>query len=150
MYSRKSKFGLLLLCFALPLAIRLSAQDIGAAAPGPTSSFAEYAAPVPLTRGTHNGKLVFTSDRHNTALNIWTVNPDGSSPTRLTDTKPRGANLPIYVHIYDDIPVWSPDGTKIAFCSNRDYAIGSIDSSRSIYIMNADGSNVTRILVDGI
>jgi Tol biopolymer transport system component len=38
----------------------------------------------------------------------------------------------------DVAPVWSPDGTKIAFASSRD---GSYD----VYVMNADGSNVTRL-----
>lgn len=66
-------------------------------------------------RGRYNGKLVFTSDRHNSALSIWTMNPDGSSATRLTHTQPRGELLPIFVHVYDDGPVWSPDGMKIAF-----------------------------------
>ncbi|MDQ3668551.1 MAG: DUF4214 domain-containing protein [Acidobacteriota bacterium] len=101
-------------------------------------------------RGRYNGKLVFTSDRHNAALNIWTMNSDGSSPRRLTHLTPRGDDLPPFARVYDDLPVWSPDGTKIAFITNRDYAVGSTDSSRSIYIMDADGSNVNRILVDGI
>ncbi len=38
----------------------------------------------------------------------------------------------------DDLPAWSPDGTKIAFTSNRD-GLGDI------YIMNSDGGNVTRL-----
>ena len=38
------------------------------------------------------------------------------------------------------LPVWSPDGTRIAFASNRDQA-GGFD----IYVMNRDGSNVRRL-----
>lgn len=38
----------------------------------------------------------------------------------------------------DESPSWSPDGLKIAFDSDR-------DGSRAIYIMNADGSNVTQL-----
>jgi TolB protein len=38
------------------------------------------------------------------------------------------------------LPVWSPDGTRIAFASNRDQA-GGFD----IYVMNRDGSNVKRL-----
>ena len=47
----------------------------------------------------------------------------------------------------DHRPVWSPDGSKIAFSSNR-------DGKNEIYVMNADGSNVkrltTNLVEDGI
>ena len=35
-------------------------------------------------------------------------------------------------------PVWSPDGSKIVFWSNR-------DGKKEIYVMDSDGSNVTRL-----
>lgn len=38
----------------------------------------------------------------------------------------------------DDVPSWSPDGTKIAFTSNR-------DGAGDIYVMDSDGSNVKRL-----
>ncbi len=41
---------------------------------------------------------------------------------------------------HDDLPAWSPDGSRIAFVSNRD---GNLE----IYVMNADGSNQTRLTV---
>ena len=91
------------------------------------------ATPTPL-RGRYNGKIVFTSDRHNQALSIWSMNPDGSSPTRLTDEKSRTERLPSFAHVYDSGPAWSPDGTKIAFISNR-------NGYSALYTMNADGSN---------
>jgi Tol biopolymer transport system component len=41
----------------------------------------------------------------------------------------------------DGVPAWSPDGTRIAFESERD---GNLE----IYVMNADGSGVTRLTND--
>jgi Tol biopolymer transport system component len=93
-------------------------------------------------RGKFNGKLGFSSDRHNTGLSIWTMNADGSNPTRLTDGKSRTERLPIFAHVYDRTPVWSPDGTRIAFISNRNYI-------SSLYVMNADGSNA-RLVTDQV
>ncbi len=148
--SRPESLVLLIICAALVAAMRPSTQRVQAALPN-KDYFAAQATPTPTPRGRYNGKLVFTSDRHNSALNIWTMNPDGSSPTRLTHPTDRGANLPIFVHVYDDWPTWSPDGSKIAFLSNKDCdGAGNLDCARSIYIMNADGSNVTRILVNGL
>ncbi len=58
---------------------------------------------------------------------IYRINWDGGGLTRLT------ANPAL-----DTMPVWSPDGSKIAFVSDR-------DGNAEIYTMNADGSNVTRL-----
>jgi Tol biopolymer transport system component len=98
-------------------------------------------APAP-GKGTFNGKLVFSSDRHNSGLNIWTINADGSSPTRLTSGKARTTNLPAFAHVYEDSPRWSPDGTQVAFISNRNAVFG-------LYVMDADGGNV-RLVTDKI
>ncbi len=55
------------------------------------------------------------------------MNADGSNQTRLTNNV-----------FQDSLPSWSPDGTKIAFNTNR-------DNDFEIYVMNADGSNQTRL-----
>lgn len=62
------------------------------------------------------------------AQDIFTSNPDGTDEVNLTDN---GAALDIY-------PAWSPDGTRIAFSSNRD---GNFD----LYTMAADGSDVQQV-----
>lgn len=75
---------------------------------------------------------------------IWVINVDGSGLTRLTDSP--GA---------DGWPSWSPDGTQIAFSSVRDdcqysdaadcKSTGDIGPFHTLYVMNADGSEPTRI-----
>jgi len=59
---------------------------------------------------------------------IYIMNSDGTQKRRLTESE----------GWWDTWPIWSPDGTKIAFVSTR-------DGSEEIYWMNADGSNQTRI-----
>ena len=83
-------------------------------------------------------KIAFQSDRdrrspslrgfHRTRdSEIYVMNADGSNVERLTYSG--GGNFG---------PVWSADGRKIAFTSDR-------DGNREIYVMNADGSNVERL-----
>ena len=67
-----------------------------------------------------NGKVAFVSNRDVGASEIYAMNPDGSGVTRLTF--PTGGN---------GDPVFSPDGTKIAFKSG----------GNDIYVMNANGMN---------
>ena len=56
-------------------------------------------------------------------IGVFSINPDGSNLVQLTGEAAR-----------DIRPTWSPDGTKIAFQSDRD---GQWD----IWIMEADGTN---------
>lgn len=69
------------------------------------------------------GKLAFVSRKDDPAGDIYTINPDGTGEKRLTFTP-----------FADGWPKWSPDGTKIAFRSDRD-GVGQI------YVMKADGSH---------
>jgi TolB protein len=62
-------------------------------------------------------KLVFDSNRNGT-FDIWRMNADGSSQTALTNT-PNSDGYPVYSH----------DGTKIAFTRDRE-----------VWYMNADGT----------
>ncbi len=61
------------------------------------------------------------------AFELYVMNADGSNQVRLTD------NL-----AQDTFPAWSPDGSKLAFLSNR-------DGDFEIYTMKPDGSNVVRL-----
>jgi len=79
-------------------------------------------------------KIAFISDRLDNPsqeIDIYIMNAvDGSDQTRLTFTNK------------DNQPAWSPDGKKIVFTSARD-GIGNI------YVMNADGSEQTRLTTNG-
>ena len=46
-------------------------------------------------------------------------------------------------------PDWSPDGSKIAFISNRDYVNTNHQFLRDIYIINVDGTNLRKLTNNG-
>src|SRR5687768_5473460 len=72
----------------------------------------------------HNGKIAFTAERDD-FFQIYTINPDGSGEINVSNdpTEAWGA-------------AWSPDGTRIAFASRRDFNNGG--GLAEIYVMNAD------------
>jgi Tol biopolymer transport system component len=72
-----------------------------------------------------NGKIA--SDRDGNR-EIYVMDADGNDQVRLTNN-----------NIFDDHPTWSPDGSKIAFLSQRP------SGESAIFLMNADGSGKTEI-----
>ena len=79
----------------------------------------------PLLHG--NGKIAFTRESDGNP-EIYLVNPDSTNLVRLTNN-----------NVIDDDPTWSPDGTRLAFVSQKQ------DGSFAIFTMNADGSNQTEV-----
>jgi len=62
---------------------------------------------------------------------IFIANRDGSGATRLT-----------YLPARNDEPVWSPDGSKIAFSSQ------TFGSGADIWVVDADGTNLVNLTAD--
>jgi TolB protein len=60
---------------------------------------------------------------------IFLMDADGSNPRQLT----KGGTAEINVD-----PSWSPDGTEIMFCSNR-------NGGNEVYVMNRDGGSVRQL-----
>jgi hypothetical protein len=71
-----------------------------------------------------NGKIAFVSGSE-----IVTMNANGDNKSKLTNNDPQ---------VYDIDPVFSANGRKIAFASDR-------TGKRDIYVINQDGSGLTRI-----
>jgi len=83
----------------------------------------------PMLGGNENGLIAFESEINGAGLEFFEVcliNPDGSGQLQLTQNA-----------VYDGMPCLSPDGSKIAFISNR-------DGNYELYIMDMDGSNPLR------
>jgi len=76
------------------------------------------------------GRIAFVSQSGSQMAQILVMDADGSAVTMLTNDRA--------LHSYD--PSWSPDGSKIAFAKGPN---GQGD--RSIYLMNADGTNVVTL-----
>jgi TolB protein len=63
---------------------------------------------------------------------VFVMNADGSDRRNLTNSHP---------FVFDWMPTWSPDGTKIAFTSSDPRA----SPGRNIVVMNTDGSGQTSL-----
>ena len=125
--------------------------------------------------GEERSKIAFVSDRDGDP-DVFVMNEDGSNQVPLTkngaaDTEPRLSPDKKWVAFIseesgdreinrallgeketeierltnslgaDEMHWWSPDGSRIAFVSNR-------DGQPEVYLMNADGSNFTRVTHD--
>jgi TolB protein len=113
------------------------------------------------------GQIAFTTTRSGTGYEVWVMNADGSDQRSLVggvlpDWSPDGASilfrgsddlyvfdiqsgrsrrLTIGAHVFRS--AWSPDGTKVVF-SQPDFKGGF-----NLFVVNADGSDVTQITHDG-
>ncbi|MEA5077860.1 MAG: hypothetical protein VB013_04745 [Anaerolineaceae bacterium] len=109
-----------------------------AQAPAPTATLQPTAAAtateiIPTPTATEEPilpcNIVFDSDRDGNR-EIYSMAPDGSNQVNLSNDPAD-----------DTDPVWSPDGSQIAFTSDRP----TDEGGRYIYIMQADGSDVRKV-----
>ena len=93
------------------------------------------AAPAQATFPGKNGKIAFTRIQEHENGEIWTINPDGTGLTKLTDATG-------YENDFggDVAPTWSPDGKRLLFGRNS-----GDPAQDGLVVMSADGSNQTRI-----
>jgi Tol biopolymer transport system component len=87
----------------------------------------EKPTPEPTQDSSSEGLLAFTAAIENGILDIYSMRPDGSELTNLTNNSAHETN-----------PHWSPDGKRIAFESD-------LYGFTHIFIMNADGSGVFQV-----
>jgi Tol biopolymer transport system component len=79
-----------------------------------------------------NGKIAFQTNRDlNQNWEIYSMNPDGSGQTNLTNNA-----------CLDAQPAWSPDGSRIAFVSSRQFCAGG---QLDLWVMGASGSSPTKV-----
>jgi Tol biopolymer transport system component len=75
-------------------------------------------------------KIAFVSSKADGKGDIWTMNPDGSEKTRLTERDETS----------DYYPAWSPDGKYIVFCSSVEH---SYKKGRwSLFLVNVESKKV--------
>lgn len=84
--------------------------------------------------GSGGGIIAFYSDRDGNP-EIYVMNADGTMQTRLTEDP-----------YFDVSPALSPDGSQIVFLTSRHDPEGAFPFLKyEIYVMNIDGSNLTRL-----
>ncbi len=118
---------------AMPEATQpITAPAVSEEAPAPTEPAPTEAAPAPkpTEMPVLPCNISFDSDRDGN-LEIYSMDPDGSNQVNLTN------NL-----AEDFDAVWSPDGSFVAFVSNRESEAGG---GYFIYTMKADGSEADQV-----
>jgi len=78
-----------------------------------------------------SGKIVFSSNEFGSTTDIFLIDVDGSNLTNLTNTP----------NTQEEYPMYSPDGSKIAY-------ISGVGRQSNIYLMDADGGNQTKLTSD--
>ncbi|MBN1366577.1 MAG: PD40 domain-containing protein [Dehalococcoidales bacterium] len=106
--------------------LNLATQDIRLVYSSPTTIQS------PALRLDNGGdSLLFAAGDTEASMEIYSISTDGNNLERLTDNE--------YFDVY---PVWSPDGTRVAFLTRR-------DKDLDIYLMGADGADNRKLYDSG-
>jgi Tol biopolymer transport system component len=105
------------------------------------AAFLVLAAPAGATFPGQNGKIFYSSNLAGPTRDLYRINPDGSSPQRLT-----GLTAP-FDQGDEDKPAVSPDGKTVAVVFEPEEQPGA-EEEYDIYLVNRDGTN-PRLLVAG-
>lgn len=133
-----------------PIYFRVGGGDAGAWIDSVLPDGTDRRTVFPIDADLRYSRISFSPDGSRIAFDdapngLVTSEADGSDPIRLTD----GAN--------DSWPSWSPDGSKIAFSSTRNDPTvegctpgfpHEVGCPTDIYVMDADGANLTRLTDD--
>ena len=93
-------------------------------------------APMPALAGAPGGRIIFVANPSG-SWQLYSIRPDGSGMTQLTNLAPTDFSL--------WWPSLSPDGKKIAFAYGP-----NDDGGNDIFVMNTDGSGLTQLTQDGL
>lgn len=124
--------SLLSLVLSFTLCVAASAAEQRLLTPQDLWAIKRVGSPAVSPDGKH---VVFTLqewsiDKNKSTTNLWTVPVAGGETRRLTTAETS-----------EDTPVWSPDGTRIAFLSKR-----GEDENASLYVIPFGGGEAERIL----
>jgi hypothetical protein len=115
--------------YTVPVGGGNATKLVGGAANGQANDEPDWSPAADVIAWAHKDAMSQTFD-------VWTMTVDvsGQNPTAMSDlTNGQGSSR---------YPSWSPDGTKLAFASDR-------SGSWQIYVMDADGSNVVQLTSSG-
>jgi Tol biopolymer transport system component len=107
----------------------------------PSTDSGSKTAPVTPAWSPDGQKIAFSGNSGGEfgAWEIYTINPDGSGKTRITQSE---------ITAMDVYPDWSPDGATVVFSSDKSPNLDGLFLTYDIFTINPDGTGQTRLKPD--